>query len=109
MTHAVRVVCRPAVGDGFALAGVRALSAVDADEAAIVLAGLVEQPETGVVLVEESLYRAMPEDLQRALERRPLPVVVPFPGPRRAGERPSAEADLVELLRGAIGYRVRLR
>ena len=37
-----------------------------------------------------------------------MPVVVPFPGPDRSA-RPSAETDLVELLRRAIGYRVRLR
>jgi vacuolar-type H+-ATPase subunit F/Vma7 len=109
MTHSVRVVCRPAVRDGFALAGVRSVPAVDASEAAAVLAGLVEQSDTGVVLVEESLYRALPEELRDSLEHRTVPVVVPFPGPRAAGERPSAEADLVELLRSAIGYRVRLR
>jgi len=109
MTHALRVVCRPAIRDGFELAGVHALPATDAIETAALLERLSLQTETGVVLVEESLYRALPDELRRALERRPLPVVVPFPGPRGAGERPSAEADLVELLRGAIGYRVRLR
>ena len=109
MTHTVRVVCRPAVRDGFALAGLRTLLAEDAREAAAVLDDLVEQAGTGVVLVEESLYRALPEEFQHSLEHRAIPVVVPFPGPRGDAERPSAEAELVELLRSAIGYRVRLR
>lgn len=109
MRRTVLVVCRPAVCDGFMLAGVRAVPAVDESEAAIVLGRLVEQPGTGVVLVEESLYRALPDELRASLESRPMPVVVPFPGPRGSGERPSAEADLVELLRGAIGYEVKLR
>ena len=108
MSHTLRVVCRPAVCDGFALAGVRALPAVDGTEAAATLARLIEQPELGVVLVEEVLYRALPRERHDALERRALPVVVPFPGPR-AGARPSAEVELVNLLRDAIGYRVRLR
>ena len=108
MSHTLRVVCRPAVCDGFALAGVHALPAVDGIEAAALLGRLIDHPELGVVLVEEVLYRALPRELHDALERRALPVVVPFPGPR-SGVRRSAEAELVNLLRDAIGYRVRLR
>jgi vacuolar-type H+-ATPase subunit F/Vma7 len=108
MTQTLRVVCRPALQDGFSLAGVNSVAAGDPIEAAAVLTSLVDQPELGVLLVEEELYLGLPEPLRDTLERRPLPVVVPFPGPRR-GERPSAEAALVELLRRAIGYRVRLR
>ena len=58
--------------------------------------------------VEDELFFGLPEPFRQSLERRALPVVVPFPGPRR-GERPSAQAVLVELLQRAIGYRVRLR
>lgn len=104
----MRVVCRPALRDGFALAGVPSLPAADAAEASIVLAGLAEQPDIGAVLVEESLYEGLPEETRRGFERRSLPLVIPFPGPPRE-ELPGAEARLVELLRRAIGYRVRLR
>lgn len=108
MTHTLRVVCRPSACDGFALAGVHSLGAADATEAAAVLRELVEQPGSGVIFVEESLYRALPESLRDGLERRAVPIVIPFPGPR-AEARPSAESELVEMLRDAIGYRVRLR
>jgi vacuolar-type H+-ATPase subunit F/Vma7 len=108
MTHALRVVCRPAASDGFALAGVRCVPAADATETAAVVSRLAEEGSLGVLLVEDVLYRALPEELREGLERRPLPVVIPFPGPARE-EQPSAEAELVELLRHAIGYRVRLR
>lgn len=108
MTHTLRVVCRPAIQEGFSLAGVNSIPAVDSVEATALLAGLIEQPGLGVLLVEQELYEGLPEALRRSLERRPLPVVVPFPGPPRVG-RPSAEAELVELLRRAIGYRLRLR
>lgn len=108
MTHTLRVVCRPGVCDGFALAGVRALGAADASEAGAVLRELISQPEPGVVFVEEPLYRALPESLRDQLEHRAVPLVIPFPGPRsEAG--PSAESELVEMLRAAIGHRIRLR
>ncbi len=109
MMHTLRIVCRPSLCDGFALAGVRALPAADAVEAAAVLRALAEQLEPGIVFVEESLHRGLPESLRDALERRPLPVVIPFPGPRSDAGPPSVEGELVEMLRGAIGHRVRLR
>lgn len=108
MSHLLRVVCRPAIRDGFALAGVGVVPAADGTEAAAVLEGLVGRPETGVILIEDALYGALSEELRSALEDRPLPIVVPFPGPARA-ERPPPETELVEMLRRAIGYRVRLR
>ena len=108
MTHALRVVCRPAVRDGFALAGVGSVAADDGTEAAAVLRRLVAQPATGVILIEQGLYHALPEELRDDLEHRTLPIVVPFPGPAR-GDRTSPEVELVEMLRRAIGYRVRLR
>jgi len=106
--HTLRVVCRPDSLEGFALAGVRALSASDARECAVLLERLVAEPEHGVLLVEDALYRALPDELRERLERRAVPVVVPFPGPQREEAAP-AELELVEMLRRAIGYRVRLR
>jgi len=107
VTGTLRVVCRPGLRDGFALAGVRALPAMDGGETAALLDALASQDEVGVVLVEESLYESLPETRRRALDRRMRPLLVPFPGPR-AGETPLADLQLVQLLRRAIGYRVRL-
>jgi vacuolar-type H+-ATPase subunit F/Vma7 len=108
MSHTLRVVCRPALRDGFALAGVPSLPAGDAAEAATLLEGIAGQPEIGVVLVEESLYDGLPEETRRSFERFALPLVIPFPGPPQV-KALDVEARLVELLRRAIGYRVRLR
>lgn len=108
MTHTLHVVCRPSSCDGFALAGVHSLAAEDGDEAGAVLRELVEQPEPGVVFVEETLYEALPDALRTSLEQRAVPIVIPFPGPR-SGARPSAEHRLVEMLRVSIGHRIKLR
>jgi vacuolar-type H+-ATPase subunit F/Vma7 len=108
MTFALRVVCRPAVSDGFGLAGVRCVPAGDGTETAAIVRRLADEGSIGVLLVEDVLYRALPEALRERLDRRSPPIVIPFPGPV-GEERPTAEAELVELLRRAIGYRVRLR
>lgn len=92
---------------GFALAGLPTLEAEDAAQAAARLRDLREEGDVGVVLVQQELYGALPEEAMRDLERAALPVVVPYPEPSWA--RPvSPEEHIVELLRRAIGYRVRL-
>jgi vacuolar-type H+-ATPase subunit F/Vma7 len=108
MTHGVRVLCRPATAPGFALAGIVAETADEESVADAALRSLLQRAEVGIVLLEESLYQALAPDLRTLVDRVSQPIVVPFPGPAwRAA--PSAEEQVVELLRRAIGYRVRLR
>ncbi len=108
MTDSVRIVCRPALAPGFALAGVPPVP-LGLDEAIEpLLADFARHPEIGVVLLQEEIYRALPDDLRARLARSAHPVVVPFPGPAWEAAA-SAEERVIELLRRAIGYRVRLR
>jgi len=109
MSYQVRAIARPEVAAGLALAGLRPIEATTSLEGVDRLKELLAAPEVGVVLIENGLYDGLPEDLRRRIGRRPLPMVVPFPGPawEALGEGP--EAYIVELLRQVIGYRVRLR
>jgi vacuolar-type H+-ATPase subunit F/Vma7 len=108
MSHSVQVLCRPEVAAGFGLAGLRPLEAFDTDDGIARLRELLRDPTAGIVLVEDAFYEALPDDLRLELGRRPLPMVVPFPGPQWE-ERREAEAYIIELLRQVIGYRVRLK
>jgi vacuolar-type H+-ATPase subunit F/Vma7 len=108
MSGRVRVLCRPAVAAGFRLAGLRPDLAEDAAEGAVRLATLLEDPAVGVVLVQEDFHSALAETHRRLLSRRALPMVVPFPAPSAARAAPAPDAFIAELLRQAIGYRVRL-
>ena len=111
MRAAVRAICRPEVAHGLALAGLAPVAAESGAEAAAALALFARAPARGgVVLIEQSLYDALPGPLRRQVQRDGAPILMPFPGPRptaAAGARP--EDELLEILRRAIGYRVRLR
>ena len=107
MELSVRVVCRPEIAPGFELAGLRVDAAVDGASARARLAALADDPGVGIVLVEERLLRALPADMAQRLERQPRPLVAPFPSPS-FGAPEAAEAAVLEILRRAIGYRVRL-
>jgi len=109
MSYALRVLCRPEVAAGFALAGLRPDETPTPESGVAGVRDALSQPDVGVVLVEEALYDALPEELRRQVGRRPLPMLVPFPGPAWAERAEEAEAYIVELLRRVIGYRVKLK
>jgi vacuolar-type H+-ATPase subunit F/Vma7 len=109
MSQAVRAVSRADVAAGYGLAGLRTVEAETPVEAGERLRDLHSQPEVGVILLEDTLYNQLPEDLHREFGRRPLPMIVPFPGPLWRVTPESAEAYIVELLRQVVGYRVRLK
>jgi vacuolar-type H+-ATPase subunit F/Vma7 len=107
MELSVRVICRPEVAPGFELAGLHADTAVDGVSARARLMALAHDPGVGIVLVEERLHRALPAEFAQRLERQPRPLVAPFPSPR-FDTAEAAEEAVLEILRRAIGYRVRL-
>lgn len=108
MKGVVQVLCTPEVAPGFALAGTRPVESVTPEESAHRLRELLADPDCAIVLMQDRLYAGVPEEVHRQLANRPFPLVVPFPGPLPT-EAETFEARLAELLRQAIGYRVRLR
>jgi vacuolar-type H+-ATPase subunit F/Vma7 len=105
----LRVIAGPAACAGFALAGLQTAEARTARDGAALLAALAASPDLGVLLVEEPIIAALPEEERRELLRRSAPVIVPFPAPSWDEHAPTPESYVLELLRRAIGYRVRLR
>ena len=108
MTTTVRVVCAPGVMPGFALAGVAGEPVSREAEVVPVLQEVMRRRDVGVVLLQEDLYESLPSDIRAKVDRSAAPVVVPFPGPAWTGMA-TAEERVIELLRRAIGYRVKLR
>jgi vacuolar-type H+-ATPase subunit F/Vma7 len=108
MELTVHIVCRPVIAPGFELAGLAVDRAADGDAATDEVRRLAEDPAVGIVLVEERLHRALPEDLVSRLDRQGVPIVASFPSPSWDG-RSVAEDYVLEILRQAVGYRVRPR
>ena len=109
MSLTVQALCDPETAPGFLLAGLAPQEAATAAEGARKLLEMLDRPGTGVLLVEAPFYDALPEESRRLLGRRILPMVVPFPAPAWAERAAGPEAYILEILRQAIGYRVRLR
>ncbi len=105
----VRVVCRPEVAAGFRLTGLVVTPAATAADAERIFREMLDDPDVGVVLMEEAQFERLPDELRRVVGRRALPMVVPFPGPAWEARPELPESYIVELLRQVIGYRVRLR
>jgi vacuolar-type H+-ATPase subunit F/Vma7 len=104
----VRVLSRPTVAAGFELVGLSVIRATTGAAAAEAVRRLAADPDVGIVLVDDALYRALPRDLLTRLDRHALPIIAPVPAPVWDA-RSAAEAYILEILRQAIGYRVRPR
>ena len=102
------VIASQGLSAGFALAGVPVSEARDGADAAKQIDHLVDSEGASVVIIDEPLYRDIPEEIRRALQRSTLPVVIPVPGPDWTSEA-TAHEYIVEILRRAIGYRVKLQ
>ena len=109
MTRRVRALATPAVAAGLRLAGIPAASLPAGVEPREPLLALADDPDVAVLLVEAPVLDAVPEVDRRALERRAAPILVSFPAPAWEDARAGAESFVLELLRRAIGYRVRLQ
>jgi vacuolar-type H+-ATPase subunit F/Vma7 len=108
VSYAVRVLARPAIAAGFRLAGMKSFEASSPADGARQIATLLDEPGLGVILVEADIFNALSEEVRRELSRRPLPMVVPFPGPSWGATLVGPDAFIADLLRQAIGYRVKL-
>ena len=108
MSYSVHVLARPAVAAGFRLAGLPSLEASSPADGARQIATLLDETGLGVILVEADIFDAVSDEVRHELSRRPLPMVVPFPGPSWEPGAEGPEAFIAELLRQAIGYRVKL-
>jgi vacuolar-type H+-ATPase subunit F/Vma7 len=104
----VRIVSRPALAAGLELAGLEVIRVADPGDAAAAVRRCAAEDEVGIVLVDRELYRALPRDLTMRLDRQALPVLIPV-SPPRWDQRSEAEAYILDILRQAIGYRVRVR
>jgi vacuolar-type H+-ATPase subunit F/Vma7 len=107
--RSVRVVARPELAAGFALAGLSTVEATTPEEGAARIADLASREDVGLILTEEDFLDAVPESLRRELWRRPVPILVPFQRPAWAERVEVPEAYIVAILQRAIGYRVKLR
>lgn len=105
----LRVVGTPPACAGFALAGLPTVEVSSTREGVSTINALASRADIAVLLVEDAVLDAMPEPDRRELTRRPLPIIVPFPGPTWEEHARAPEEHVLELLQRAIGYRVRLR
>jgi vacuolar-type H+-ATPase subunit F/Vma7 len=108
MSVRVGVVADPVVALGFRLAGLEPRVVASVEGASAALDEMVRDPRWGVILVQEDLMPEVAPTSTRSASSG-LPILVPFPGSGRERAVGDAEAYVAELLRRAVGYRVRLR
>jgi vacuolar-type H+-ATPase subunit F/Vma7 len=105
----VRALASPALAAGFRLAGLVVAEVPDLRLAGEQLLLAAARAGTGILLVEQSVYDAAPEAVRHDVSRRAVPIIVPVPSASWSAGGHGAEDFILDLLRRAIGYRVRLQ
>ncbi len=103
------VITDPETADGFRLAGVSVVEVENADEAREKIKGFLDDPDAGILAVNESFYNAIDEKTQEKIDSIYRPIVIPLPikeSVEMAGER---RAYLARLIHRAIGFDITLR
>jgi V/A-type H+-transporting ATPase subunit F len=103
------VVTDPETADGFRLAGVSVVEAENADEARDKIKLLLNDPNAGILAINEHFYDAIDEKTKEWIESVYRPIVIPLPikeTVEMAGER---RAYLARLIHRAVGFDITLR
>jgi vacuolar-type H+-ATPase subunit F/Vma7 len=91
---------------GFRLAGMSHYDATRDDIEAVLLK-VINQTDAGLVIIEESLMRGIPESRLDAIEQRWSGMILALPTPVRPGVE--LEDYVARLIQRAIGYHMRLK
>lgn len=95
--------------DGFRLAGVDVEVATTGDEARRKLNALVDDDNSGIIAVNESMMSSIDERLQKKIDSIYRPIVVSLPLKETLHEDEDHRAYLSRLIRRAIGFDITLR
>ncbi len=94
---------------GFRLAGVDGRAAGTAEDLARQAREIMDDPEARLVLVDEGLFRLLPEGTQKTLEASRSPVFVAVPSARVRAASVTPAEHVARLMRRVIGYQIRIR
>jgi vacuolar-type H+-ATPase subunit F/Vma7 len=101
-TDSISVIGSPELLTGFKLAGVSSLHpVVNAAEGEALLAKLMNEPNIGILIVEDKLLESCDWRLKKKVEAAAKPVVVAVPS--RAGPMEQSES-LAKLVKRALGF-----
>lgn len=94
---------------GFRLAGVEVREANSPEEMRRGVEAVLADREAGIVVLDEALFRRLPERLGKKLEESAAPIFIPIPTIRLWREAIKPEEYVARLIRRAIGYQIKIR
>ncbi len=94
---------------GFRLAGIDGRAAATPEDVMRGAREVMDDPEVRLVLVDEGLFRLLPEGTQKALDASRSPVFLAVPAARVRKASLSPADQVAGLMRRVIGYQIRIR
>ncbi len=96
-------------GLGFKLAGIEVRKSNSLEELENAVQTVSSDREIKIVIVDEALFRQLPERLEKQLSESTAPIFVPIPSMRLWRGAIKPEEYVARLIRRAIGYQIKIR
>jgi len=103
------VITFPDTSVGFRLAGIEVMEVTEDRDLKILLEGLIERGDYGLLAVEERLLAKVPDEILRRIRKKGIPVIVPIDTPRSWYGEVERETYILRLIRRAIGYQIKIK
>jgi len=94
---------------GFKMAGIETVEVEGEGGLSDFLSHEDDYEEVGLLIVEEKLLEGVPAEVMRRVKRRGVPVIVPLHMPERWQSAGIAEDYIANLIKSAIGYRLKIK
>ena len=104
--YRVKVICPRRNETGYALAGVETSGYPTLAEGEKLISSALEEPDLGVLLIDEAALSSLDQRLTKRLEDSEMPLVLSLPMEIAAE---AGKEYLERVIRRVIGYQVRLR
>lgn len=103
------VITYPDTSLGFSLAGVEVKEVEEGGDITAVLNDIIKTGEYGLLVVEEKFLAKVDEGVLKRIRKAGIPVIVPIDTPRSWQTETEMESYIARLIRGAIGYQVKIK
>jgi vacuolar-type H+-ATPase subunit F/Vma7 len=94
---------------GFRLSGIEVRKADSESELRGRIEAVLNEKDVRIVIVDEEMFRGLPEKLERRLESSTAPLFLPIPTIKVWREEVRPEDYAARLIRRAIGYQIKIR
>lgn len=106
---AIVIITAPNASLGFRAAGIETREAGEDDDISALLLSIQNEGRHGLVAIDERILKRAAEASLKRIAKKGLPIIIPISIPSTWGEEGMTESPVLQIIRKAIGYQIKLK